>query len=357
MAPAQTQAQALPPADIETDALVIGAGPVGLFQVFELGLLEIQAHVVDSLPAPGGQCLELYPDKPIYDVPGMPVCTGRELTQRLLQQIRPFGTPLHLQQEVTHLQRRADQRFAVQTSQGTRFVARTVFIAGGVGSFQPRKVKVPGLEAHEGSQVLYRVPDPAALAGLDIVVTGDEDAALEWALRLAEPGPHRARSVTLLHRRDAFRAAPATVQRMREQCAAGAMRFVAGQIVGTREVQGQLTHLEAAGSDDHTLTLPVDRLLACLGLSPKLGPIGEWGLALERKQLVVDTQRFETSEPGIYAAGDVVTYPGKRKLLLCGFHEATLAAFAAAERLFPDRPVQLQYTTTSPRLHQLLGVA
>jgi thioredoxin reductase (NADPH) len=346
-----------PPAEIETDALVIGAGPVGLFQVFELGLLEIQAHVVDSLPAPGGQCLELYPDKPIYDVPGLPVCTGRELTQRLLQQIQPFHTPLHLQQEVTHLQRRADQRFDVQTSQGTRFVARTVFIAGGVGSFQPRKVKVPGLEPHEGSQVLYRMPEPAALAGQDVVVMGDEDTALEWALHLAEPGPHQARSVTLLHRRDAFRAAPATVQRLRQQCEAGAMRFVAGQIVGLREHLGQLTHLEVACSDDQQRALPVDKVLALLGLSPKLGPIGEWGLALERKQLVVGTQRFETSEPGIYAAGDVVTYPGKRKLLLCGFHEATLAAFAASERVFPDRPVQLQYTTTSPRLHQLLGVA
>ena len=341
---------------LETDAVVIGAGPAGLFQVFELGLLEIRAHVIDTLPMPGGQCIELYPDKPIYDIPGLPFCTGRELTDRLLQQIQPFGATFHLNQEVASVQRQADQRFLVQTSQGTRLLSKTVFIAGGVGAFQPRTLKVPGLERFHDLQVFYRVRDPAAFAGQDLVVMGDDDTALEWALRLAQEGPHQARSVTLLHRRDAFRAAPATVDRMRELCESGAMRFVAGQIVGFEEAQGTLTHLLVMGPDDRTQAVPVDSLLPFLGLSPKLGPIAQWGLALERKQLVVDTEKFETSEPGIFAVGDVNTYPGKKKLIVCGFHEATLAAYAACAYVFPDEKVQLQYTTTSPRLHQLLGV-
>ena len=341
---------------LETDAVVIGAGPAGLFQVFELGLLEIRAHVIDTLPVPGGQCIELYPDKPIYDIPGLPFCTGRELTERLLQQIQPFGATFHLNQEVASVQRQADQRFLVQTSQGTRLLSKTVFIAGGVGAFQPRTLKVPGLERFHDQQVFYRVGDTAAFAGQHLVVMGDDDTALESALRLAQQGPHQARSVTLLHRRDAFRAASATVERMRQCCLAGAMRFLAGQIVGFTEDQGRLTHLQVISPDDHTEHLPVDSLLPFLGLSPKLGPIAEWGLALERKQLVVDTEKFETSEPGIFAVGDVNTYPGKKKLIVCGFHEATLAAYAACAYVFPDEKVQLQYTTTSPRLHQLLGV-
>ena len=341
---------------LETDAVVIGAGPAGLFQVFQLGLLEIRAHVIDTLPAPGGQCIELYPDKPIYDIPGLPFCTGRELTDRLLQQIQPFGASFHLNQEVASVQRQADQRFLVQTSQDTRLLSKTVFIAGGVGAFQPRTVKVPGLERFHDQQVFYRVRDPAAFAGQHLVVMGDDDTALGWAIRFAQEGPHQARSVTLLHRRDAFRAAPATVERMRELCTSGAMRFLAGQCVGFEETQGKLTHLQVVGPDDRTQTVPVDTLLPFMGLSPKLGPIAQWGLALERKQLVVDTEKFETSEPGIFAVGDVNTYPGKKKLILCGFHEATLAAYAACAYVFRGEPVQLQYTTTSPRLHQLLGV-
>jgi thioredoxin reductase (NADPH) len=341
---------------LETDAVVIGAGPAGLFQVFELGLLEIRAHVIDTLPVPGGQCIELYPDKPIYDIPGLPFCTGRELTDRLLQQIQPFGATFHLNQEVASVQRQADQRFLVQTSQGTRLLSKTVFIAGGVGAFQPRTLKVPGLERFHDQQVFYRVRDPAAFAGQHLVVMGDDDTALGWAVHFAQDGPQQARSVTLLHRRDAFRAAPATVERMRELCESGAMRFVAGQIVGFEEAQGTLTHLQVMGPDDRTQAVPVDSLLPFLGLSPKLGPIAQWGLALERKQLVVDTEKFETSEPGIFAVGDVNTYPGKKKLIVCGFHEATLAAYAACAYVFPDEKVQLQYTTTSPRLHQLLGV-
>ncbi|URI11125.1 NAD(P)/FAD-dependent oxidoreductase [Aquincola tertiaricarbonis] len=341
---------------IETDALIVGAGPVGLFQVFELGLLEIGAHVVDSLPQPGGQCIELYPDKPIYDIPGLPATSGRELVDRLLQQIAPFQAPLHLDQEVSLLQRRPDGRFDVATRRGLQFIAKTVFIAGGVGAFQPKPLRVEGLAAFEGTQLHYRVDDPARFAGRHVVVVGGGDSALQWANHLAETGPQAAASVTLLHRRDAFQAEPAAIDRMRALCEAQRLQFAAGQVSGIEVTDGRLTAIKVLGGDGVTRVMPLDELLVFFGLSPRLGPIADWGLALERKQLVVDTEKFETSEPGIFAVGDVVTYPGKKKLILCGFHEATLAAFGAVRHVFPDKAVHLQYTTTSPRLHQLLGV-
>lgn len=341
---------------IETDALIVGAGPVGLFQVFELGLLEIGAHVVDSLPQPGGQCIELYPDKPIYDIPGLPATSGRELVDRLLQQIAPFQAPLHLDQEVSLLQRRPDGRFDVATRRGLQFIAKTVFIAGGVGAFQPKPLRVEGLAAFEGTQLHYRVDDPARFAGRHMVVVGGGDSALQWANHLAETGPQAAASVTLLHRRDAFQAEPAAIARMRALCEAQRLQFAAGQVSGIEVTDGRLTAIKVLGGDGVTRVMPLDELLVFFGLSPRLGPIADWGLALERKQLVVDTEKFETSEPGIFAVGDVVTYPGKKKLILCGFHEATLAAFGAVRHVFPDKAVHLQYTTTSPRLHQLLGV-
>ncbi|MEF7617402.1 NAD(P)/FAD-dependent oxidoreductase [Aquincola sp. MAHUQ-54] len=342
---------------IETDALIVGAGPVGLFQVFELGLLEIGAHVVDSLPQPGGQCIELYPDKPIYDIPGLLATSGRELVARLLQQIAPFKAPLHLDQEVSLVQRQPDGRFRVETRRGLQFMAKTVFIAGGVGAFQPKPLRVDGLAAFEGSQLHYRVQDPARFAGRHIVVVGGGDSALDWANHLADPAsPHRAASVTLLHRRDAFQALPAGVARMRALCEAGQMQFATGQVAGIEVQQGRLVAAKVLGGDGVTRVVPLDDLLVFFGLSPRLGPIADWGLAIERKQLVVDTEKFETSEPGIFAVGDINTYPGKKKLILCGFHEATLAAFGALRHVHPDKPGHLQYTTTSPRLHELLGV-
>ena len=341
---------------IDTDAVIIGAGPVGLFQVFELGLLEIKAHVVDSLPVPGGQCIELYPDKPIYDIPAVPVCSGRELVARLLEQIAPFAASFHLGQEVTALRRQDDGRFHLETSTGTHFIARTVIVAGGVGSFQPRLLLANGIEAYTDSQVFYRVEDPARFAGKNIVIVGGGDSALDWALHFAQDGPHKAQSVILLHRRDAFKAAPASVARVRALCEAQQMQLVIGQVAGIVTAGGRLTGVKVAGNDGLTRVVPLDMLLACLGLSPKLGPIAEWGLAIERKQLVVNTASFETSTPGIFAVGDVNTYPGKKKLILSGFHEATLAAFGAAAYVFPDKAIPLQYTTTSTKLHKVLGV-
>jgi thioredoxin reductase (NADPH) len=341
---------------IETDAVIVGAGPVGLFQVFELGLLEIKAHVIDSLAYPGGQPVELYPDKPIYDIPAIPVCTGQELTDRLLKQIEPFGATFHLGQEVTVVQKQEDSRFFVQTSKGTTFLTKTIFIAAGVGSFQPRLLKVEGLEKFEGSQLHYRVKNPADFAGKNLVVVGGGDSALDWALNFAADGPNKAESVILIHRRDAFKAAPASVAKMRTLCEAYEMQFIVGQITGIDERDGKLVGAKVTASDGVTRVVPIDMLLVFFGLSPKLGPIAEWSLEIERKQLVVDTEKFSTSIPGIFAVGDINTYPGKKKLILSGFHECALAAFGAMPIIHPEKQVFLQYTTTSPKLHKVLGV-
>ena len=341
---------------IETDAVIVGAGPVGLFQVFELGLLEIKAHIIDSLAYAGGQCIELYPDKPIYDIPAVPVCTGKELTDNLLKQIEPFGATFHLGQEVTEVQKQADGRFRVATNKGTTFLTKTVFIAGGVGSFQPRTLKVDGLDKFLDSQLHYRVRNPAQFAGKDLVIVGGGDSALDWALNFVEDTPHKANSVILVHRRDGFRAAPASVHKMRELCEAMHMQFLVGQVTGFDEQDGRLTSIKVTGGDAVTRSVPLDMLLVFFGLSPKLGPIAEWGLNIDRKQVVVDTEKFETSTPGIFAVGDINTYPGKKKLILSGFHEAALAAFGASPYVFPEKRVLLQYTTTSPKLHKVLGV-
>ncbi len=344
-------------APIPTEAVVIGAGPVGLFQVFQLGLLEIHAHVIDALPHVGGQCLELYPDKPIYDIPGLLVCSGRELVERLQRQIEPFGATFHLGQQVDTLQRQADGRFLVETAKGARLLAKAVVLAGGVGSFQPRRIKLEGLAAFEGTQVFFDLDDATRFKGRHLLVAGDGEATLQAAMRLAQPGPEQAASVTLMHRRDDLKATAASVAAMRRMCAQGQMRFIAAQPIGIEQREGRLTGLKLAAADGSTRTLPLERLLVLAGLSPKLGPVAAWGLALERKQIVVDTEKFETSTPGIFAVGDVNSYPGKKKLILCGFHEAALAAFGVAAHVFPDRAMPLEYTTTSPRLQHLLGVA
>jgi thioredoxin reductase (NADPH) len=342
---------------IETDAVIIGAGPVGLFQVFELGLLEIKAHVIDALAYPGGQPIELYPDKPIYDIPAIPVCTGKELTDALLKQIEPFGATFHLGQTVTTVQKQDDGRFYVETSKGTRFLTKTIFIAAGVGAFEPRTLKVDGLERFDGSQLHYRVKNPADFAGKNLIVVGGGDSALDWTLNFVAEGPNKAESVILVHRRDGFKAAPASVAKMKGLCDQYEMQFIVGQVTGYEEKDGRLTGAKVTGADGVTRVVPMDVMLVFFGLSPKLGPIAEWGLDIERKQLVVDTEKFSTNETGIFAVGDINTYPGKKKLILSGFHECALAAFGAAAIIFPDKgKIHLQYTTTSPKLHKVLGV-
>ncbi len=338
---------------IETDAVIIGAGPVGLFQVFELGLLEIKAHVIDSLPEVGGQCIELYPDKPIYDIPAIPVCTGRELVANLLKQIEPFKPQLHLNQEVSTLEKQADGRFLIRTSQDQQFLSKAIFIAAGVGAFQPRTLNLDGIEAFVDKQVFYRVRNPEQFVGKRVVICGGGDSALDWALHFAD----QAASVTLIHRRDEFKAAPQSIAKMRALCAAGKMQLIIGQITGLESSNDKLTEIAVTNIDGEVQKIGLDALLLFYGLSPKLGPIADWGLDIDRKQIAVDTASFQTSTPGIYAVGDINIYPGKKKLILSGFHEAALAAFAAAAYLAPEKQIQLQYTTTSPKLHKALGVS
>ncbi len=336
----------------QTDAVIIGAGPVGLFQVFELGLLEIKAHVIDSLPEAGGQCIELYPDKPIYDIPAIPVCTGRELTENLLKQIKPFGAQFHLGQEVTQVEKQADGRFLIVTSKDQHFLSKTVFIAGGVGAFQPRTLNLDGIEAFEGKQVFYSVKNPDQFTDKKIIICGGGDAALDWALHFVG----KAASVTLIHRRDDFKAAPASIAKMRELCKSQKMQLLIGQITHYEVEHDQISKITVTDIESKDHLISVDDLLIFFGLSPKLGPIADWGLDIDRKQVAVDTEKFQTSIPGIYAVGDINIYPGKKKLILSGFHEAALAAFAAAAYLNPEKHIQLQYTTTSTKLHKVLGV-
>ncbi|MDD2547513.1 MAG: NAD(P)/FAD-dependent oxidoreductase [Burkholderiaceae bacterium] len=344
------------PAPIDTDAVVIGAGPAGLWQVFQLGLQGLSVHLVEALPSAGGQCVALYGDKPIYDLPGLPVCTGQELAQRLLAQIQPFAPTLHLGQLVSTLQAQDDGRWLLETPQGTRLRARCVFIAAGVGAFLPRALKVEGLEAFAGSQLHYH-PDPGpSVQGQRVVVHGgDEDAVAHALALLASPDAAPAQ-LTLLHRRDVFAAAPALLEQLQAARAAGRLDVAIGQITGVQTQQNRLVALQLATPEGETRTLPLDQLHAFPGLSPRLGPLAEWGLALERKQLPVDPATFATQAPGLYAVGDIVSYPGKRKLIVCGFHEATLAALAAAEYLAGQK-LPLEYTSSSTRLQQRLGVA
>jgi len=339
------------PTPVET--VIIGAGPVGLFQIFELGLLGIGAHIVDSLPQAGGQCTELYPDKPIYDIPALPICGAQELIDRLLQQAKPFHATFHLGQEVTEVQPQGDGKFQVATSTGTRLVAGAVVIAAGVGSFQARRLALPGVEEFEGRSVHYRVKSAADFHGRDLVICGGGDSALDWTVALCE----KARSLTLLHRRAEFRAAPATVARMRDLVSAGKMRFLEGNAAGLRRDHDTLLGLDVHTTDGRDVQLAADHVLAFFGLHPKLGPIADWGMELEKRALKVDSERFQTSVPGIFAVGDINTYPGKKKLILSGFHEAALAAFAIQHHLFPEKRQFLQYTTTSPIMQKRLGVA
>jgi thioredoxin reductase (NADPH) len=337
---------------INCDTVIVGAGPVGLFQVFELGLLGLDAHVIDSVPHAGGQCIELYPDKPIYDIPAVPVCSGRELIERLQQQIRPFAPQFHLGHTVTSLGRMANGRFRLHTSAGLAFDAGAVIIAGGLGAFAPRTLDLPEAAPLVGRTLHYKVTQPALFDGQDIVIAGGGDAALDWALALVD----RVRSLVLVHRSSTFRAAPASVARMQALCDGGRMQLCEGDIVGLETTDEALAQVRVRGRSGMVQRIEASHLLVFWGLHPALGPIADWGLALERQQLVVDPSTFQTSTPGVFAVGDINTYPGKKKLILSGFHEAALCAFAAHAHLHPGDKVNLQYTTTSPALQRRLGV-
>lgn len=338
---------------IRTDVVIVGAGPVGLFAVFELGLLDVKAHVVDILDRPGGQCAELYPEKPIYDIPGLPVVTGQELTDNLMAQIRPFGPTFHFSEIIAGLERTEDDRFLLTTDAGTRFDAKVVVIAAGGGSFQPKKPPIDGIEAYEANSVHYAIRKMDVFRGKRVLIVGGGDSALDWTLNLA---PIAAR-VTLMHRRDAFRAAPDSVNKMRRLVDEGVVDLALGQVTGLIGEGGVLQAVKAKLADGSTHEIATDAMLPFFGLTMKLGPIADWGLNLEENLVPVDTEKFETTTPGIFAIGDINAYPGKLKLILSGFHEGALMAQAAARRIDPDRRIVFQYTTSSTNLQKKLGVA
>ena len=341
--------------NIETDVVIVGAGPVGLFAVFELGLLDIKAHLIDILPKPGGQCAELHPEKPIYDIPGFPVVTGQDLVDNLMTQIAPFNPTFHYNVMVESLEVLGTPeapRFRLRTDGGTTFTCKALIIAAGGGSFQPKKPPIAGIDAYDGTGVFYAVRRMDAFRGKRILIVGGGDSALDWVVNL-QP---LAKRLTLLHRRDAFRAAPDSVNKMRALVAEGEMGFELGQVV---ELKGKAPLLEAAvvRHDDGTTTeVPCDVMLPFFGLTMKLGPIAEWGLQLNENLVPVDTEKFETSTPGIFAVGDINTYRGKLKLILSGFHEAALAAQKVHRYVFPERKLHFQYTTSSTSLQKKLGV-
>ncbi|MGE0338797.1 MAG: NAD(P)/FAD-dependent oxidoreductase [Xanthobacteraceae bacterium] len=335
----------------KTDALIIGAGPVGLFAVFELGLLDIKAHVVDIFEKPGGQCSGLYPEKPIYDIPGLPRITGQGLVDNLLEQIRPFAPTFELGVRVETLERIAGG-FRLTTDIGGIIEAKVVVIAAGGGSFESKKPPLPGIEQYENKSVFYLVRSMEAFRGKNVVIAGGGDSALDWTLNLAP----LAKKLTLLHRRDAFRAAPDSVNKMKQLVAAKQIDFELGQLHALEGENGVLRKVVARRDDNSTFDIAADVLLPFFGLTIKLGPVGNWGLRLDADRIVVDTEKFETSEPGVFAIGDINTYPGKLKLILSGFHEAALMAQAAYKIIYPERRLVFQYTTTSTSLHKKLGV-
>ncbi|MBN9009111.1 MAG: NAD(P)/FAD-dependent oxidoreductase [Rhizobiales bacterium] len=337
---------------IEKDVLIIGAGPVGLFAVFELGLLDLKAAVIDILDRPGGQCAELYPEKPIYDIPGFPVVTGQGLVDNLLKQVGPFKPSYHFGHMVESLQRDPDGRFRLTTDRGAVFLAKVVVIAAGGGSFQPKRPPVPGIEGYEGTSVHYAVRRMEDFRDHDVLIVGGGDSALDWTLNLQPI----ARSLTLVHRRNEFRAAPDSVKRMMAMAEEGRMRLLIGQVSALKGEGGVLSGAVVKGPEGET-EVAVTRLLPFFGLTMKLGPIAEWGLNLHENLIPVDTEKFETSEPGIFAIGDINWYPGKLKLILSGFHEAALMAQAAKRIVNPGERIVFQYTTSSTNLQKKLGVA
>jgi thioredoxin reductase (NADPH) len=338
---------------ITTDAVVIGAGPCGLFTIFELGLLDIKCHVLDILDRPGGQCAELYPEKPIYDIPALPTVTGAELTSRLMEQAKPFDPQFHFNQMVTSLVKHGESDFELHTDGGMVFRTKVVVIAAGGGSFMPKKPPIPGIDAYEGTSVFYSVKKMEAFRGRDILIVGGGDSALDWTLNL-QP---LAKSMTLLHRRDDFRAAPDSVKKMRELVAAGKMDLKIGQVTGLKGEAGVLSAATIKGSDGVEFDVATNTMLPFFGLTMKLGPVADWGLNLNENLVPVDTEKFETSVPGIFAVGDINTYPGKLKLILSGFHEAALMAQQAFRYINPGERLMFQYTTSSTNLQKKLGVA
>ena len=340
---------------IKTDVVIVGAGPSGLFQCFELGLLGIDARIVDSLPVIGGQCSMLYPDKAIYDIPGLPIVGAQELIDRLAEQLKPFDPTFHLGHRVTRLARMEDNSFELHTEGDICFQTRAVVIAAGLGAFKPRPLRLDGIDQFEQTNLHYHVADKNHFKDKRVVILGGGDSALDWVLELAVVAKH----VHIVHRRDVFRAAPASVAKMHELIddPNQPVDCLIGRIPSYQSDQGKITAIDVAPfGDGEPQRIELDELLVFYGLSPDLGPIADWGLDIERKHISVSLETFQTNIPGIYAIGDINTYPGKKKLILSGFHEGALAAFAIQQYLDPDTKHKLQYTTTSSALQKRLGV-
>jgi thioredoxin reductase (NADPH) len=344
-------------APIETDVAIIGAGPTALFAVFELGLLDLKCHLVDILDRPGGQCTELYPEKPIYDIPGLPIVTGQELTNRLLEQTKPFEPQFHFGEMATALEKLGDGRWKLSTDAGTQLIAPVVVVAAGAGSFVPKRPPLAGIEQFEksgdGMGVHYAVRKMDTFRGKNILIAGGGDSALDWTINLAP----LAKSLTLVHHRDGFRAAQHSVNQMRELEAAGKIKFHVASVKSLHGEPGKLSGVTLAGTDKSEWHHEIDTFLPFFGLTIKLGPIAEFGIHLHENLIPVDTARFESRTPGIFAIGDINTYPGKLKLILCGFHEAALMAQAAFHIAKPNEKLRFQYTTSSSSLQKKLGVA
>jgi thioredoxin reductase (NADPH) len=338
---------------IKTDVLIIGAGPIGLFAVFQLGLLDIKAHLVDILDKVGGQCAELYPEKPIYDIPGIPLITGHGLTEALMVQIKPFNPTFHLGEMVTKLENVGDPLFRVTTDAGKTFEAKCVVVAAGGGSFQPKRPPIAGIEPYESKSVHYAVRKMDEFRGKNLLVVGGGDSALDWTLNLQPI----AKRLTLVHRRDEFRGAPASVSKMRALVASGAMDLKIGQVTLLEGDDGVLNAASIKGADGTVTRVDVDAMLPFFGLTMKLGPVANWDLELKDNLIPVNTANFETGRPGLFAIGDINTYPGKLKLILSGFHEAALMAQRAHHYVHPEKRLVFQYTTSSTSLQKKLGVA
>ncbi len=336
---------------IETDVIIVGAGPIGLFAVFELGLYDMKCHLIDILDRAGGQCAELYPEKPIYDIPAVPVCTGTELIERLMEQIKPFNPAFHFGQMAEKMEKTEDGKWQITTDRGTILRAPVVVLAAGGGSFVPKKMPLKGIEPFENKSVFYAVRQMEAFRGKKIVISGGGDSALDWAINLQPIAEH----VTLIHRRDEFRAAPDSVGKMRGLVSEGAMDLLIGNITGIAGENGQIQSLTIKENDKEAHEIPCDSLLAFYGLTMKLGPVADFGVTFENELVPVDTATFETNLPGVFAIGDINTYPGKMKLILSGFHEAALMAKKAFTYVHPDRRYRFQYTTSSSNLHDKLG--
>lgn len=328
---------------IETDIIIIGAGPTGLFTVFEAGLLKLRCHLIDSLPQPGGQLAEIYPKKPIYDIPGFPSILAGDLVKNLMEQIKPFKPGFTLGERAESIEKDEDGMFIVTTSRGTKHKAPNIAIAGGLGCFEPRKPELENLEIFEDKGVDYIIKDPEKYRGKKVVIAGGGDSALDWTIFLAEV----ASEVTLVHRRKSFRGALDSVEKVSTLHENGKIKLITEAEITNLNGNGTLESLSISSKEEGDLLIETDHFIPLFGLSPKLGPIKDWGLQINKESIEVDTFDYQTNVPGIYAIGDINDYPGKLRLILCGFHEATLMVQSAYKRIYPDKNLVLKYTTVT----------